>query len=146
MAHEFKSEDLERALGQVIHAAGDDDSRPILATVLFEGDAKGFRLAAADNYRIAVATLSYEDHQDFGRVPVAREYIPTLRAFLKIRKRVVSLKVARDRLVVTAPDGAVECRVVDGAYPNYASVIPPDGPVFGVNPAYLIAIMPVRIV
>jgi DNA polymerase III sliding clamp (beta) subunit (PCNA family) len=137
MAHEFQSDAMDKALGRVWHAVATDEERPILATVLFEGVAQGFRLVAADNYRIAIATLSEEDHSDFGRVALPRMYVSTLRAFLKAWKRTVSVKVEGERLVVGDSRDQLALRYMNGTFPNYASVIPNGGPVVGVNPKYL---------
>lgn len=134
---DIRSKVLDEALGRVIHAAGDSDARPILATVLFEGDADGFRLVAADNYRIAIAELLEDDHSAFGRVPVPVTFIPTLRAFLKAHDRLVILEVKADKFIVRDASDALSLRFVDGTYPNYASIIPKDGATLGVNPAYL---------
>jgi DNA polymerase III sliding clamp (beta) subunit (PCNA family) len=129
---------LDKAIGRVIHAAAKEPNRPILSTILFEGDEKGFRLVTADNYRIAIADLSTEDHADFGRVPVALDYIPTLRAFLKISKRPVGIVRDGLQLIVRDSFGSVQLRIVDGNYPNYQSVIAFDGAPLGVNPTYVV--------
>src|SRR6478735_6255843 len=52
---------LKRALDETVFAAASDEARPILTGVLarFEGDR--LTLAAADNYRIAVKTISLLD-------------------------------------------------------------------------------------
>jgi DNA polymerase III sliding clamp (beta) subunit (PCNA family) len=128
---------LDTALGRVIHAAAENEARPILCTILFEGDEQGFRLVAADNYRIAVATLLSDDASGFGRIPLAVEWVPTLRAFLKTCKGNVILSTAKLRLIVTSPSASVSLRTVDGTFPNYASVIPTSGPAYGINPAYV---------
>src|SRR3972149_3977778 len=70
--------DLLRALRLVKHAAAAlEEGRPIIATILFEGDADGFRLVAADNYRIGIAKLDVEgDRETFGRGPLPLRETP----------------------------------------------------------------------
>ena len=49
---------LREALGEVVFAAATDESRPILTGVLTRLEGDTMTLAAADNYRIAVRTVT----------------------------------------------------------------------------------------
>ena len=51
---------LREALGEVVFAAAIDESRPILTGVLTRLNGDSMTLAAADNYRIAVRTLTLD--------------------------------------------------------------------------------------
>jgi len=132
------SDDLGDALGRVLHAVAPDETRPILSTVLFEGDERGFRLVAADNYRLAIATVT-DEACDLGRVPVARSEIAMLRAFLGAyrgdREIAIEFREGPDfagmaktpanrlRLAISDAYRSVSLLVIDGTYPNYAEIV-----------------------
>lgn len=134
-ALEIMPSDLAMAIDRVRHAAGDDETRPILATVLFEGDADGFRLVASDNFRIAVCEvpLAEGDPAGFGRHAVHTWDVDLVRALLKsVGKSTlpVVLEAESDPVdgqrAMTLSHGhrapRLVVRVVDGTYPNYAAV------------------------
>jgi DNA polymerase III sliding clamp (beta) subunit (PCNA family) len=133
---------LRIALSRVKHAAAKEEDRPILHTVLFEGDGEGFRLVTADNYRIAIARISTDgDVAGFGRVAVGLDEVPVIQALIKRQGAVtishdeasltVSVLVGRWRRSVTLP-------TFEGTWPNYASVVGMAGTVpVGIRSDYL---------
>lgn len=134
------SADLDAALARVAHAMAPDDSRPILAAVLFEGDTRGFRLVAADNYRLAIADVTRLDASAFGTLVLPRDQVPVLRAFLKVRKRQVELTAEGLHLIATDSYSTVRLRAIDGKFPDYRILLNKkrgDRQVVGINPAFL---------
>lgn len=131
--------DLVRALKLVKHAAAKDEARPILATVLFEGDAEGFRLVAADNYRIGIADLTVTgDREAFGRVPLPIRELPVVLAVLADWKEGVEVASADDRLTFTTKTRSLTVPAMTGMFPAYMSVVPAgERKDLGLNPAFL---------
>lgn len=138
------SKELNAAIGRVWHAVADEEARPILTCILFEGDADGLRLVAADNYRIAIVDVAEGDFTAIGRINLPRAQVTILRAFLAKYKREVI--VSHDGSKLTATDGTdtVTLRLMDGMFPNYRAAIT-EVPVarsgVTVNPQYLIDAM-----
>src|SRR3972149_6391259 len=131
--------DLLRALRLVKHAAADiEDGRPIIATILFEGDADGFRLVAADNYRIGIAKLDVEgDRETFGRGPLPLDELPVVLAVLGRWKFTAEVTLADSRLTFSAGGRTATVRTVDGTYPDYRPVLEGERRTLGVNATFL---------
>ena len=143
--------DLLRGLVAVIHAAATDHDHPILKSVAIRpGVMAAVRLVATDNYRIAECELdaTTDEEGDWtDAVPVAIEDAKRLVAVLKSLPSIkaescvaeVTLSLGRmdtdgerppRRLEAfveeLAPIARLKLRVIDGVYPDYAQIIPPD--------------------
>lgn len=122
------SAELYRAINLVKHAVAQEPERPILTTILFEGDADGFRLVAADNYRIAIAELTEPDGDvaDWGRVAIPFTELKPLLTVLKAELGNVTLTfaAAKNRVQLSGKDWSIETVVMDGTWPNYRAVLP----------------------
>ena len=119
---------LREALGEVVFAAASDESRPILTGVLTKLAGDRMTLAAADNYRIAVRTLTLDkaghtrDH-DRRAGPLVRRAdarsCPTPSRRSRSRSRRTR---ARSLFHVEGID--LVSRLIEGQFPNYEPVIP----------------------
>jgi hypothetical protein len=133
--------DLLRGLVAVIHAAATDEDHPILKSVAIRPDAmETVRLVAADNYRIAGAwaDLLPIAIDDAKRLVTVLKSLPTIKAETCMAQ--VTLSLGRmvtegdwapprrlDAFVEdVVPIARLKLRVIDGAYPDYARIIPPD--------------------
>lgn len=116
--------DLARALRLVKHAAADDEARPIIATILFECDEQGFRLVAADNYRLGIAKVEASgDVASFGRVPLPIGELPIVLALLAGWKEAVTVSSDGERLTFATKVRSVTVRAMQGTYPAYEMVV-----------------------
>jgi DNA polymerase-3 subunit beta len=117
---------LRRALEETIFAAATDEARPILTGVLarFEGDKVTF--AAADNYRIAVKTISTLDPvEDTSVVVPARALAEVVRVVGDVDDPVdVVLAQARNQILFHLEGVDLVSRLIDGQFPNYRQVLP----------------------
>jgi DNA polymerase-3 subunit beta len=117
---------LKQALEETAFAAATDEARPILTGVLcrFEGDS--LTLAAADNYRIAVKTISILDPVGETSVVVpARALTELMRVLGDTDDPVdVVLAQARNQILFHLDGIDLVSRLIDGQFPNYQSVLP----------------------
>ena len=117
---------LRQALEETAFAAASDEARPILTGVLarFEGDQ--LTLAAADNYRIAVKTISILDPVDETSVVIpARALHELSRVLADVEDPVaIVLAHARNQILFHLEGIDLVSRLIDGQYPNYQSVLP----------------------
>lgn len=123
-ALELEAGRLRRAIERVAFAAARDDSRPILAAVLFEVGEPGLTIAAADGFRLARAILP-------GVVGDDRHLLVPARAAVEFGRLLVDAETAR--LITTSDSGGVHLvadgtmlfsRLVDGRFPDIDRVIP----------------------
>jgi DNA polymerase-3 subunit beta len=117
---------LRHALEETAFAAASDEARPILTGVLarFEGDQ--LTLAAADNYRIAVKTITILDPVEETSVVIPARALHELSRVLTDTEDPVSVVLAHARnQILFHLDGVdLVSRLIDGQYPNYQSVLP----------------------
>jgi DNA polymerase-3 subunit beta len=117
---------LRQALGEVTFAAATDEARPILTGVLakFEGDK--LTLAAADNYRIAVKTLTVLDAVEETSVVVPARSLHELSRVLGETDDPVDivLSPARNQILFHIEGIDLVSRLIDGQFPNYQQVLP----------------------
>jgi len=117
---------LRQALEETAFAAASDEARPILTGVLarFEGDQ--LTLAAADNYRIAVKTISILDPVEETSVVIpARALHELSRVLAEVDDPVaIVLAHARNQILFHLDGIDLVSRLIDGQYPNYQTVLP----------------------
>jgi DNA polymerase-3 subunit beta len=117
---------LRQALDETAFAAASDEARPILTGVLakFEGDQ--LTLAAADNYRIAVKTITVLDAVEETSVVIPARALSELSRILSDTDEPVSIVLAhsRNQLLFHIDGIDLVTRLIDGQYPNYQSVLP----------------------
>jgi DNA polymerase-3 subunit beta len=117
---------FRQALEETAFAAASDEARPILTGVLarFEGDT--LTLAAADNYRIAVKTITVLDPvQDTSVVIPARALNELVRVLADTDDPVeVVLAQAKNQILFHLEGIDIVSRLIDGQFPNYQQVLP----------------------
>lgn len=113
---------LKRALQQVVFAASNDESRPLLTGVYFHtSDGKLF-VAATDSYRLAEKELG-ENKQDISLLVPATAMQDLLRI---INDSGDDVEITHDDQQVLFKVGDVELvtRLIEGNYPDYKKLIP----------------------
>jgi len=122
-AHSFTltRDEFDRNVSRVTGFAANDTARPILTGVSVVGDGEQIRFAAADNYRIGVATV---DH------PAKIEAVFPAIAFTHASKVLegdhVSVTVDGRTAMFASTKGTLVTRLIEGQYPNILPVLPTD--------------------
>jgi len=117
---------LRRALGEGACAAASDEARPILTGVLTRFSGDRLTLAAADNYRIAVKTLTgLAPVEDTSFVVPARSYTELMRILGDVDDPVdVMLAQPKSQVIFHVDGTELVSRLIDGQFPNYQQVLP----------------------
>jgi len=118
--------ELRAALSEVVFAAATDEARPILTGVMTRLSGDKLTLAAADNYRIAVRTLSILDPvEDTSLVVPARSYAELMRVLTDTDDPVdLMLASSKSQVLMHVGDVDIVSRLIDGQFPNYQQVLP----------------------
>jgi DNA polymerase III subunit beta len=118
---------LRDALGEVVFAAAADESRPILTGVLTKFAGEQMTLAAADNYRIAVRTLTVGQavSPETSVVVPARSYAELMR-ILPDSEQAIEITITPNKSQVLFHVEGIDLvsRLIEGQFPNYEPVIP----------------------
>jgi DNA polymerase-3 subunit beta len=119
---------LQGAITQTVMAASADEASPVLTGTLLQIEAGRLTLAATDRHRLAVKTLQLEGAADMAPVSVivpARHLNEVARAINPNRPTVgIAFSEGRNQVFFTLKDVEISSRLIEGAYPNYAQVIP----------------------
>lgn len=124
--------ELSGALDQVVRAASNDDSRPILTGVLLAAEGDGLRLVATDSYRLALRDLpgtAVLDEDQSVLVPgralgeLARTVGDSSEVTLRLGERDASFQTGDEGRSTT-----LVTRLIEGDFPNYRGLIPSDQP------------------
>jgi DNA polymerase III subunit beta len=118
---------LREALGEVVFAAASDESRPILTGVLTRLAGDRMTLAAADNYRIAVRSLTLDRpvSPEITIVVPGRSYQELVR-ILPDAESPIEITVTPNKSQVLFHVEGIDLvsRLIEGQFPNYEPVIP----------------------
>jgi DNA polymerase-3 subunit beta len=118
---------LREALSEVVFAAASDESRPILTGVLTRFAGETVTLAAADNYRIAVRTLTVERPvgAELTIVVPARSYAELIRILPDSDDPIeVTVTPNRSQVLFHVEGTDLVSRLIEGQFPNYEPVVP----------------------
>ncbi len=119
---------LADALREVVSAASNDESRPILTGVLLAAEGDGLRLVATDSYRLAVRDLPGTSVLDEGQqVLVPSTALRELSRLLGSAES-VTLRLGERDVAFEVGDVRVTSRLIEGDFPNYRGLIPSSQP------------------
>lgn len=119
-------ETLREMITQTAFAAAREQNRPILTGVYLQLENKVMTMAAADGYRLAVRTANIEEEfserQDM--VIPARTMSEIARIIEDDQEVGVSLPAQRNSVTVFLPNILISSQLLDGRFPDFASIIP----------------------
>ena len=116
------------ALLQVVRAASEDETRPILTGVLMAPEEGGLRLVATDSYRLAVKDL--EGTSILGEdqnVLVPSRALSELARVIGSEKE-VSVRLAERQTAFEVGATTLTTRLIEGDFPNYRGLLPTGHP------------------
>ena len=133
---------LVDALRQVVRAASSDDARPLLTGVLIATEGSGIRLVATDSYRLALRDIEGTDASlDATQILVPARALTELQRLSSLGAKdtrrseedeagptMVGLSIGDHDVTFTAGEVRVSTRLLDGSYPDYRQLIPPEYP------------------
>ena len=119
--------ELARVVDSVIHAAGKDESRPVLTGTLLEYKPGQLRLVAADGFRLAIAkstTATGNDANIDAIIPASTMRI--VADAVRNRSGTVDLELALDqgRAQFKIPNLTVITHLLLGSFPHYRQLVP----------------------
>ncbi len=119
---------LAEGLRQVVGAASNDESRPILTGVLLAAEDQGLRLVSTDSYRLAFRDLPGTTVLEQGQqVLVPSRSLQELTRALSDDAE-VTLVLAEQMVSFSVGDFHLSTRLIKGDFPDYQKLIPTDMP------------------
>jgi len=120
----FPTEVLLEGLNRTLFATADDELRPVMNGIYFDLQENGATLVASDSHK-----LMYYKRTDIVRDEAASFILPKkpaalLKSILAKSNDTLTLSFDNKNAVFTFPGYSLTCRLVEGNYPAYRSVIP----------------------
>jgi len=119
-------ETMREMILQTAFAAAREQNRPILTGVYLQLDGQTMTMAAADGYRLAVRTTeiseTFEAKQDM--VVPARTMTEIARIIEDDQEIGIALPAQRNSVTVFAPNIQISSQLLEGRFPDFASIIP----------------------
>ena len=122
----LSGETLRDMIVQTAFAAAREQNRPILTGVYVQLDGQKLTLAAADGYRLAVRTAdineTFAEKQDM--VIPAKTMSEIARIIEDDQEIGIALPAQRNSITVFAPNVLISSQLLEGRFPDFASIIP----------------------
>lgn len=123
--------DFVEGLSQVVRASSNDDARPLLTGVLFTNEGGTVRMVATDSYRLAVRDLMSSQ-----KLPTDDDLLIPSRALSELQRAAsnlpvdstIGVAVSDAEVTFVAGNTSISTRLIDGNYPDYRPLIPPNYP------------------
>lgn len=119
---------LLAGIGRALFAAADDEFRPIMTGVYFDMTDHDLTLVASDGHKLVCDRMGNVAHVEPGSFILPKKPAQLLKYALAKVQGPTTLHYGSRGAVIEAAGTRITCRLIEGRYPNYNSVIPQDNP------------------
>jgi DNA polymerase-3 subunit beta len=119
---------LLAGLSKTLFATADDELRPVMGGVFVEAGTEKISFVASDAHKLVRYSRSDAKAEDNASFILPKKPASLLRNILPKEEGPVSVEFDDKNAFFTLSDYKVVCRLVEGNYPNYSSVIPTNNP------------------
>jgi DNA polymerase-3 subunit beta len=123
----LEADTFRRMIDQVVFAAATDESRPILTGVLAQFHQGGLTLAAADGFRLSVASADVgADVDETASVIIPARALAELSRISAEQEDPIELLVtpARNQILFRLTDTNLVSQLIEGSFPDYNQIVP----------------------
>ncbi|MDH6303984.1 DNA polymerase-3 subunit beta [Parabacteroides sp. PF5-5] len=119
---------LLSGIGRSLFATADDELRPVMNGVYFDIYPENLTFVASDGHKLVrLRNLSIQSPAKAAFI-LPKKPATLLRNILAKETEAVEIKFDDNNAYVVAPNFEMICRLIEGRYPNYNSVIPQENP------------------
>ncbi|MFB6319863.1 DNA polymerase III subunit beta [Saccharicrinis sp. FJH54] len=119
---------LVSGINKSIFATADDELRPVMNGIYFDINESGLTFAASDAHKLVRITDSSVKDAPVSSFILPKKPAALLKNVLPKEDGNVHVEFDTKNASFTLPNYKLVCRLVEGRYPNYNSVIPKDNP------------------
>lgn len=139
---EVETEELLMGVSRGLSAAAVDTARPQLNAICFDFKADGVSMVASNGNQLALTRLIRSDISTEGTFLLASRPAAVLKGILSKEAGKVLMRFGARSATFITSEYTFMCRLVEGRYPNYRSVIPQNNPIqFTVNRAGMVSVL-----
>ena len=119
---------LLAGISRTLFATADDELRPVMGGILVEASSEKLTFVASDAHKLVRYQRSDAKADDSASFILPKKPASLLKNILPKESGVVSVEFDDRNAFFNLSDYKVVCRLVEGNYPNYNSVIPKNNP------------------
>jgi DNA polymerase-3 subunit beta len=119
---------LATAISKTIFAAGNDDLRPVMSGVFFQFSPENLTFVATDAHKLVKYTRTDVTADAVAEFIMPKKPLNLLKGILGSAGTDVTIEYNDSNAKFIFDDTVLECRLIDGKYPNYDAVIPKENP------------------
>jgi DNA polymerase-3 subunit beta len=124
----LNSQVLLNGISRTLFATAEDELRPVMNGIYFDIQTDSLTFVASDAHKLV--RLRHDGSVSEGRASFILQKKPAnlLKSLLPKSDDPVKIEFDENNAYVTTEDFEMVCRLIEGHYPNYSSVIPQDNP------------------
>ncbi len=119
---------LLNGLGRALFATAEDELRPVMNGVYFDINTDSLTFVASDGHKLARLRNYAIKGEERASFILPKKPANLLRSILQKEQEFIVVKFDENNASFTCPSFEMVCRLIEGRYPNYNSVIPQDNP------------------
>ena len=119
---------LATAISKTIFAAGNDDLRPVMSGVFFQFSPENLTFVATDAHKLVKYTRTDVVADEVDEFIMPKKPLNILKGILGSSDTDVTIEYNNSNAKFSFNSIVLECRLIDGKYPNYEAVIPKENP------------------
>ncbi|MDR2496517.1 MAG: DNA polymerase III subunit beta [Tannerellaceae bacterium] len=124
----IESQTLLNGLGRSLFATADDELRPVMNGVFFDINQANLTFVASDGHKLVRLSNNGIQSASPASFILPKKPANLLKSILAKETSLVEIKFDQNNAYVACPNFEMVCRLIEGRYPNYNSVIPQDNP------------------
>jgi DNA polymerase-3 subunit beta len=121
---ELSTSELISSLEEVLPAVSLDESRPILAGILFKTSNNLLTLAATDSYRLAENKLKIKLEKEISIIIPYRAINELIRITSILNPEKIIINFTETEIIFEVGQAQIISQIIEGQYPQYAKIIP----------------------
>jgi DNA polymerase-3 subunit beta len=119
---------LLNGVSRALFATADDELRPVMNGIYFDFVPEGLTFVASDGHKLVRLRQTSVTSDFRGAFTFPKKPANLLRNLLVRETDPVGVSFDADKAIVKGQNFELACRLIEGRYPNYNSVIPKDNP------------------
>ena len=121
---QLKTQQFIELVEEVLPAVSLDESRPILAGVLFKLENTQLQLAATDSYRLAENTIQTSEKNTISVIIPYRALNEVIRIAGIISPEEITMHLSETEIIFEIGQAQIISQLIEGQYPDYTKIIP----------------------
>lgn len=123
---------LQENIARTLFATADDELRPVMNGIYFDLTTEHLAVVASDGHTLVrnrILTIKAENDSEVGNFILPKKPANILKNILhRGEEKNITISFDDKRTIITTENITLQCRLIEGRYPNYNAVIPQNNP------------------